>query len=82
MGRPPRIAVRDLRVEASGDLRVAHGLMHLPGRKTTGAEVDLWRRSTLVLRRTAAGCRIVHGHSSVPFAVGPDGPRPALDLTP
>lgn len=79
---PPRIDTHDLRIETSGDLAVAHGLMRLRGRKTSGAEVDLWHRSTLVFRRTADGWRIIHGHSSVPFAIDAGGARAMLELRP
>lgn len=78
---PLSITVRDLRIEADGDLAVAHGLMNLRGRKTGGGEVDLWHRSTLVFRRIDGAWRITHGHSSVPFVMD-GGPRAVLDLKP
>jgi ketosteroid isomerase-like protein len=58
-----------------------HGLTHMTGTKTDGAQVDLWFRSTVGLRRTAAGWQITHEHESTPFYMdGSD--RAATDLTP
>jgi ketosteroid isomerase-like protein len=68
-------------VEVGGDVAFSHGLTHLTGTKTDGAQVDLWFRSTVGLRRTAAGWQITHEHESTPFYMdGSD--RAALDLRP
>ena len=68
-------------VEAGDDVAFCHGLTHMTGTKTDGEAVDLWFRSTVGLRRTAAGWQITHEHDSTPFYMdGSD--RAALDLTP
>jgi ketosteroid isomerase-like protein len=77
----PRIALRQPRVEIAGDLAVVYGLTNMRGRKVDGAEIDLWYRSTFVLRRDGATWKIAHVHTSVPFRM--DGSeKAALDLKP
>ncbi len=63
----PRYEVRDLEVDAEGDLGYAAFLYRVSGTLTSQAEVDMWVRATLVLRRGPDGWRIVHDHESVPF---------------
>lgn len=68
-------------IEAGDDVAFCHGLTHMTGTKTDGAQVDLWFRSTFGLRRTAAGWQIAHEHESTPFYMdGSD--RAATDLKP
>jgi PhnB protein len=68
-------------IEVDGDVAFGHGLTHLTGTKTDGAQVDLWFRSTVGLRRTATGWQITHEHDSTPFYMdGSD--RAATDLKP
>jgi ketosteroid isomerase-like protein len=68
-------------IEAGDDVAFCHGLTHMTGTKTDGAQVDLWFRSTVGLRRTASGWQITHEHESTPFYM--DGSaRAATDLTP
>lgn len=68
-------------IEAGAQIGFAHCLTHLTGRKTDGADVDLWFRYTFGLRHTPDGWKIVHEHESVPFYM--DGSnRAATDLTP
>jgi ketosteroid isomerase-like protein len=68
-------------IEAGDDVAFSHGLTHMTGTKTDGAPVDLWFRSTVGLRRTAAGWLITHEHDSTPFYM--DGSeRAATDLRP
>ena len=68
-------------IEVGGDVAFCHGLTHLTGTKTDGARVDLWFRSTVGFRRTAAGWQITHEHESTPFYMdGSD--RAAIDLKP
>jgi ketosteroid isomerase-like protein len=68
-------------IEVGGDVAFGHGLTHMTGTKTDGEQVDLWFRSTVGLRRTAAGWQITHEHDSTPFYMdGSD--RAALDLKP
>lgn len=60
---------------------MVYGLTNMRGRKVDGAEIDLWYRSTFVLRRVGAGWTIAHVHTSVPFRM--DGSeKAALDLKP
>ncbi|WP_418155847.1 YybH family protein [Actinoalloteichus caeruleus] len=64
---------RDLVVEVSGDIACAHCLVHLTGRRTDGAETDLWFRETLVLRRHGDTWLISHEHASVPLLMDGSG---------
>lgn len=61
------VETREVQVEASGDLASAHFIWHftkLPPGHPAGRH---WLRSSLVLRRTAEGWRIIHDHCSAPF---------------
>ena len=78
---PPTIALRDPRVEIEGPLAVVYGLANMQGRKTDGADIDLWYRATFVLRDGKGAWQVIHTHTSVPFRM--DGSETAaLDLTP
>lgn len=78
---PPKIALSDPRVEIEGPLAVVYGFANMRGRKTDGAEIDLWYRATFVLRARDAAWRVIHTHTSVPFRM--DGSeKAALDLRP
>ena len=78
---PVGIEIRDLHVEAGGDVGWCRSLNRLHGRLKGGREVDLWMRSTLAFRRERGAWKIAHGHSSVPFLM--DGSyRAAVDLSP
>ena len=78
---PIEIEVRDLHVEADGDVAWCRSLNRLSGTLKGGRAVDMWMRSTLGLRRTAGAWTIAHGHTSVPFHM--DGSfRAATDLEP
>ena len=68
-------------IEAGDDVAFCHGLTHMTGTKTDGEQVDLWFRSTVGLRRTAAGWQITHEHDSTPFYMDGSG-RAATDLKP
>jgi ketosteroid isomerase-like protein len=68
-------------IEAGDDVAFCHGLTHMTGTKTDGEQVDLWFRSTIGLRRTAAGWQITHEHDSTPFYMDGSG-RAANDLRP
>src|SRR5215213_4020927 len=75
------VAVRDLAVEADGNVGFAHALHHLTGTRVGGRPVSLWMRSTLCFRREVGGWKIAHAHTSVPFHM--DGSfRAAVDLEP
>ena len=68
-------------IEAGDDVAFCHGLTHMTGTKADGERVDLWFRSTVGLRRTAAGWQITHEHDSTPFYMDGSG-RAATDLRP
>ena len=68
-------------IETGDDVAFCHGLTHMTGAKTDGERVDLWFRSTVGLRRTAAGWQIIHEHDSTPFYMDGSG-RAATDLRP
>ena len=78
---PITVEIRDLTIQASGDVAFSHSLNRLAGTRLGGGITDIWMRSTLGFRRTADGWRIVHGHTSVPFDPA-DGFRARLDLKP
>jgi ketosteroid isomerase-like protein len=78
---PVGIEMRDLHIEAAGDVAWCRSLNRLSGTLKGGRAVDMWMRSTLGLRRTAGAWAIAHGHTSVPFHM--DGSfRAATDLEP
>lgn len=78
---PLEVEIKDLKVEASGDLAFTHSLNRLSGTRPGGRAVSFWMRSTLGLRRSEDGWKIIHAHTSVPFHM--DGSfRAALDLEP
>jgi ketosteroid isomerase-like protein len=80
---PITIDTPNLEIAVDGALAVAHGLAHMRGRKVEGdpRDVDLWFRTTSVLKKRNGGWQIVHEHESVPFYM--DGSlRAAVDLKP
>jgi ketosteroid isomerase-like protein len=78
---PIGVEIRDLHVEASGEIGWSRSLNRLRGTLRDGRRVDMWMRSTLGLRKVGGAWRIAHGHSSLPFLM--DGSyRAALDLEP
>jgi len=78
---PVGIEIRDLHIEAGGDVAWSRSLNRLHGTLKGGREVDMWMRSTLAFRREGGDWKIAHGHSSVPFRM--DGSfRAATDLEP
>jgi ketosteroid isomerase-like protein len=78
---PVGIEMRELHVEAAGDVGWCRSLNRLHGNLKGGRAVDMWMRSTLAFRRIGDAWKIVHGHSSVPFHM--DGSyRAATDLGP
>ena len=54
-------------VFADGDVAFSHWLSHVTGTLKTGAEVDMWFRTTLGLQHRSGHWLIVHEHSSSPF---------------
>ncbi|HEU4556867.1 MAG TPA: nuclear transport factor 2 family protein [Longimicrobium sp.] len=64
---PVGCETRDERFFVDGDVAFCHYLYHITGTLKTGAEVDMWVRATLGLRRVDGAWKIVHGHDSDPF---------------
>lgn len=78
---PVGIEIRELHIEAEGDVGWCRSLNRLHGTLKGGRRVDMWMRSTLTFRREGGTWKIAHGHSSVPFLM--DGSfRAATDLKP
>ncbi|MBA3356218.1 MAG: nuclear transport factor 2 family protein [Pyrinomonadaceae bacterium] len=71
---------RDVHVAADGDVAFSHALTRVTGKLKTAAEVDMWFRTTLGLRRIAGRWLITHDHGSVPF--NPENGKALLDLKP
>ncbi|MFE2119883.1 nuclear transport factor 2 family protein [Rhodococcus aetherivorans] len=59
--------VRDLRVEAAGDVAFCHALSRLGATQLGGPRFDMWFRVTFGLRRVEGSWRIAHEHESTPF---------------
>lgn len=72
--------VRDVHVEAGGDVAAVHVLIRTSGTLTTGAEVGYWVRATDTLRRESGAWLITHEHVSLPVEF-PAGTA-AMDLLP
>jgi ketosteroid isomerase-like protein len=78
---PVEIELRELAIEANGNLGLCHGLQYVRARTPQGEEAAWWSRITLAFTRTAEGWQITHEHNSVPFYM--DGSyRAAIDLDP
>ena len=72
---------RDVTVCAGGSIAFSRALSRISGTKTDGADVSLWFRSTNGYRKENGAWKLVHLHSSVPFAM--DGSfRACVDLQP
>lgn len=65
--------VENVTLTIGGDVAFWSGLVHMTGTKTDGAQVDLWFRQTLGLRKQAGVWKIAHEHTSVPFAMDGSG---------
>ncbi|NTJ64652.1 SnoaL-like domain-containing protein [Agrobacterium rhizogenes] len=63
----------EVRLTVGEDVAFWTGLVQMTGKKTDGVEVDLWFRQTLGLRKEAGIWKIVHEHTSVPFAMDGSG---------
>ncbi|HUE45710.1 MAG TPA: nuclear transport factor 2 family protein [Aestuariivirgaceae bacterium] len=78
---PVEIEMRDLTVEADGNLGLCHALQYVRARTPQGEEAAWWSRVTLTFARTGDAWQITHEHNSVPFHM--DGSyRAAVDLDP
>jgi PhnB protein len=75
------LEMRDLAIDADGDLGLCHGLQYVRARTRQGEEAAWWSRITLALVRRQGAWQILHQHNSVPFYM--DGSyRAAIDLDP
>ncbi len=77
---PPTWEDRALRVVADATVAFSHSLSHVTGRLKTGAQVDMWFRTTLGFEKRGDRWLIVHDHGSDPF--DPDSGQASLDLKP
>lgn len=59
--------VRDLHVDADGDVGFCSFLYRVSGTLGGGGDVDMWVRATLCCRRVDGTWLITHDHESVPF---------------
>lgn len=71
---------RDVQVTADGDVAFSHALSRVTGTLKTGAQIDMWFRTTLGLHRIGGRWQIVHDHGSVPF--DPQSGQALLGLKP
>jgi ketosteroid isomerase-like protein len=76
-----RVEHREPTVIEQGDLAVLWTLQHMIGTQKNGEKTDLWFRATIAARRIAGEWKIVHLHTSVPFAMDGSG-KALLDLKP
>lgn len=76
-----RMTHRDPHVLHEGDLGVVYALQRMSGTKKGEGFQTLWFRCTVVARRIDGAWKIVHIHTSVPFAMDGSG-KAMLDLVP
>jgi uncharacterized protein (TIGR02246 family) len=73
--------VRDLTITAGDDVAFCRSLNRMTGKRTDGAQTDVWVRATVGCRKIDGRWMIAHEHASVPLYM--DGSeRAALDLKP
>lgn len=65
--RGPGYEVRDLYIDADGDLGYCAFLYHVTGRLQSDEEVSMWVRATLVCRKRDGRWVVVHDHESIPW---------------
>lgn len=63
----PGYEVRDLHVDSDRDMGYCAFFYHVTGTLTSGDQVDMWVRATLICRRINGTWKIIHDHESVPF---------------
>ncbi|GAA3763991.1 YybH family protein [Micromonospora maritima] len=76
----PGYEVRDLHVDADGDLGYCAFLYHVTGTLRSGTDVSMWVRATLVCRRRDGRWVVVHDHESIPW--DPETGQGLADLDP
>jgi len=62
--------MRELEIEASGDIAVCHHLAHVRSTRNSGEKNDYWVRVSAGLRRLDGRWLVVHEHVSLPFRNG------------
>jgi uncharacterized protein (TIGR02246 family) len=69
---PLKVEIRDVHIEASGDLAYVACLERVSGTMTNGQQSSTWLRATSVFRKEGGKWLDVHDHVSVPadFATG------------
>lgn len=72
--------IRDLNIEASGDVAVAYMLIRASGTLKNGREVGYWVRASVSCRRSNDQWLLTHEHVSVP--VDFQGGTAVMDLVP
>lgn len=72
--------IRDLSITTGNDVAFCHYLYHVIGIRTDGANVSMWVRATLCLRKIDGTWMVTHDHESVPF--DPESGKASLDLKP
>jgi uncharacterized protein (TIGR02246 family) len=78
---PIGLEIRDLAVAASDEVAFSRSLNRISGRRSDGADTDVWVRATVCYRRIDGKWLVTHEHTSVPFYM--DGSyRAAVDLKP
>ena len=71
---------RDTQITTDGNVAFSHELSHVTGKLKTGAEVNMWFRTTLGFQRINGRWLVVHNHSSDPF--DPESGKASLGLHP
>ena len=72
--------LRDLTISVTGEIGYGHSLNRVSGKTKDGAEIDMWIRATVGLRKIEGKWLVTHQHGSVPF--DPKTGKPSLDLKP
>ncbi len=63
---PITLEMKDLAVEADGNLAYSHSIQHVAGKDKHGKRIDFTTRVTDVYRKIGGKWLIVHEHASVP----------------
>jgi ketosteroid isomerase-like protein len=72
--------LRDLTIDAGDDVAFSRSLNRVTATTVTGAQLDMWWRSTVCYRKIDGKWIVTHEHNSVPFDAGSG--KAALDLKP
>ena len=72
--------IRDLSITTGDEVGFCHYLYQVRGTRTDGANVSMWVRATMCLRKIDGTWMVTHDHESVPF--DPESGKASLDLKP